>query len=415
MSAVSAVSADDTLRDLRDAMRAELTANILPFWTDAARDRRHGGIVGLIDEDGTPHPDAPKGAVLHARALWTFSAAYHALGGDSLRAAADDAAEYFAAHFVDPSFGGVFWMIDARGLPMDERKHVYAQAFAIYALAEHFNATRDERSLQSAMAIFRLVEARAFDAERVGYEECFSRAWTPLADVRLSEQDLNERRSMNTHLHLLEAYTTLYAGWPDPRVAERIRTLLEIFLDRIIAPAGDRVVEFFTERWEPRSTKVSFGHDIETSWLLIEGANALGDAALTARVHDAAMRLAGAVREHGVDTEHGGLFNERDGEHLDTDKEWWPQAEAIVGFLAAYQESGDDAYLETAVAAWRFVERHVVDRSHGEWFRRVSRSGDRTRGGEKVGPWKCSYHDGRACLEVVARVDALLARRLVTR
>ena len=409
------MSSDATLRELRVAMHGELTANILPFWTDAARDPRHGGIIGLIEEDGTPHPDAPKGAVLHARALWTFSAAFRALADDSLRAAADAAAEHFTASFVDPTFGGVFWMIDARGQPMDERKHVYAQAFAIYALAEHFRATRNERSLQHAEAIFRLVETHAFDAEHIGYEECFSRAWTPLADVRLSEQDLNERRSMNTHLHLLEAYTTLHAAWPDTRVAERIRTLLEIFLERIIAPAGDRVVGFFTERWDPRSTKVSFGHDIETSWLLVEGAEALGDAELTTRVRASAILLATAVLERGVDTEHGGLFNERDGEQLDTDKEWWPQAEAIVGFLAAYQESGDDAFLSAAVAAWRFVERHVVDRAHGEWFRRVSRSGDRSRGGEKVGPWKCSYHDGRACLEVMARVDALLARRLVTR
>jgi cellobiose epimerase len=399
------MTADATLRELRDAMHAELTQNILPFWTNAASDRRRGGIIGLIGEDGTPHSDAPKGAVLHARALWTFSAAYRALGDESLRAAADAAAEYFSAHFVDPAFGGVFWMLDARGRPMDERKHIYAQAFAIYALAEHFRATRDDRSLRHAIAIFRLVETHAFDAERTGYEECFSRAWTPLADVRLSEVDLNERRSMNTHLHLLEAYTTLHAAWRDARLSARIRTLVEIFLDRIIAPTGDHVVAFFTERWEPRSAKVSFGHDIETSWLLVEGAEALGDAALTARVRDAAMRLTAAVLEHGVDREHGGLFNERDGEHLDTDKEWWPQAEAIVGFLAAYQESGDDAYLDAALDTWRFVERHMVDRQHGEWLRRVSRDGTQTRGGEKVGPWKCPYHDGRACLEILARVE----------
>ena len=170
-------------------------------------------------------------------------------------------------------------MIDARGRPIDERKHVYAQAFAIYSLAEHFRATGDERSLRSAIEIFRLVEAHAYDAERIGYEECFGRTWTRLDDVRLSEQDLNERRSMNTHLHLLEAYTTLHAVWPDPRLAERIRTLLDLFLARIIAREGDHVVGFFTEQWEPRSARISFGHDIETSWLLVEGANALGDLA----------------------------------------------------------------------------------------------------------------------------------------
>ena len=395
------MSSDAALRALRDDMREQLVTNILPFWMDVASDPMHGGVVGLIDEDGTAHSDAPKGVILHARVLWTFSAAYRCLRDDAYRQTADRAAEHFAAHFVDPTFGGVFWMIDAGGKPTDERKHVYAQAFAIYALAEHFRATADEQSLRSAIAIFELVEAHAFDAERIGYEECFSRDWTLLDDVRLSEQDLNERRSMNTHLHLLEAYTALYAVWSEARLAARIRTLLELFLDRIIAPDGEHVVPFFTERWEPRSSKVSFGHDIETSWLLVEGANALGDPALSARVHAATLRLSAAVLEHGLDAEHGGVFNERDGEHLDTDKEWWPQAEAIVGFVAAYQDSRDARYLDAALSTWQFVERYMVDRRNGEWFRRVSRSGDRTRGGEKVGPWKCPYHDGRACLEVL--------------
>ena len=403
------MTSDGALRDLRDAMREELVTRILPFWMGAASDGRHGGVIGLIDEDGTPHPDAPKGVILHARALWTFSAAYRALGDDAYRREADRAAVHFTAHFVDPTFGGVFWLIDAHGRPIDERKHVYAQAFAIYALAEHYRATSDEQSLRSAIAIHRLVEAHAYDAEHVGYEECFGRAWTRLDDVRLSDQDLNERRSMNTHLHLLEAYTTLHAAWPDPRLAERIRTLLELFLERIIVRDGDHVAGFFTERWEPRSARISFGHDIETSWLLLEGAHALGDHSLTARVRAAARRLAAAVLERGFDAEHGGLFNEREGDRLDTDKEWWPQAEAIVGFLAAYQDSGDERHLDAAVATWRFIARHMVDRRNGEWFRRVSRSGDRTRGGEKVGPWKCPYHDGRACLEVIARTNALLS------
>jgi cellobiose epimerase len=396
---------DATPRDLRERMRDELVTNILPFWLNVASDDEQGGIIGLIDEDGTPHPDAPKGVILHARALWTYAAAYRCLGDETYGRAADAAAVHFAAHFVDPTFGGVFWMTDARGRPMDERKHVYAQAFAIYALAEHFRATGDEHSLRGAIAIFRLVEAHAYDPVRIGYEECFSRAWTPLVDVRLSEVDLNEPRSMNTHLHLLEAYTTLHAVWNDARLTERIRTLLELFLERIIAPEGDHVTGFFTEQWEPRSTKISYGHDIETSWLLVEGARTLGDPSLSVRVRAAALRLAAAVLERGFDTEHGGLFNERDGEELDTDKEWWPQAEAIVGFLAAHRESGDAAYLEAALATWRFVDRHMIDRQNGEWFRRVSRAGDVTRGGEKVGPWKCPYHDARACLEVMGRTE----------
>ena len=404
-----AMSAEQSLDALRAGMRDELTQRILPFWIDRAHDRRRGGTIGFIDENGRADLTAPKGAILHARVLWTYSAAFRALGDVAYRVAADQSVVHFVAHFVDPTFGGVLWMVDAEGRPLDDRKHVYAQAFAIYALAEHHRATGDGHSLRSAIAIHRLVEAHAHDAVHGGYEEAFSREWTLLDDVRLSDVDLNERKSMNTHLHLLEAYTTLHAVWPEARLAARLRELVELFLDRIIAPEGDRVIGFFTADWQPRATKVSFGHDIETSWLLVEAAEEFGDEALIARARDAACRLAASVLAHGVDAELGGLFSESDGGTLDTDKEWWPQAEAIVGFLAAYQQSGDEALLRAALDTWRFVERHVIDRRNGEWRRRVSRSGDETRGGEKVGPWKCPYHNARACLESMSRVDALLA------
>jgi mannobiose 2-epimerase len=214
---------------------------------------------------------------------------------------------------------------------------------------------------------------------------------------------------MNTHLHLLEAYTTLHAVWPDARLARRLRELVELVLERIIAPERDRVITFFTADWQPRSTKRSFGHDIEASWLLVEAADALGDENLLSSARGAALYLAASVLANGVDAEFGGIFNESDGDSLDTDKEWWPQAEAIVGFLAAYQQSNDESFLRPALDTWRFVEGHMLDREQGEWYRRVSRSGDRTRGGEKVGPWKCPYHNSRACLEIMSRVDAMLA------
>jgi cellobiose epimerase len=401
--------ADTVLQALRAEMRDELVQRILPFWMDEAADRRRGGVVGFVAEDGRRDDEAPKGSILHARLLWTFSAAYRALGDETYRAAAERSAVHFTAHFVDPTFGGVFWMIDAQGRPLDERKHVYAQAFAIYAFVEHFRATGDQRSLDSAIALFKLVEAHAHDAVHGGYEEAFTRDWQLLDDVRLSDVDANERKSMNTHLHLLEAYTPLYAVWPDARLRARIESLLELFLAHIISPDGSHIIGFFTADWHPRSSKVSFGHDIEASWLLLESANALGDAALIERVQAAANRLADAVLEHGVDPVHGGVFNETENGRVDTDKEWWPQAEAIVGFLSAYQESGRPAFLDAAAATWGFARRHLLDHCHGEWLRRVSRAGDESRGGEKVGPWKCPYHNARACLEVMSRVDDVLA------
>jgi mannobiose 2-epimerase len=403
------MSPESSLGALRSAMRAELTQRILPFWMERAHDRHRGGTIGFIGEDGLADLAAPKGVILHARVLWTFSAAFRALGDEAYRVAADRSAVHFAAHFVDPTFGGVFWMVDAEGRPRDDRKHVYAQAFAIYALAEHHRSTGDDHSLRMALAIHRLVEAHAHDSRFGGYEEAFAHDWTLLDDVRLSEQDLNERKSMNTHLHLLEAYTTLYAVWPDARLATRLRELVELVLERIIAPERDRVMSFFTADWQPRSSKTSFGHDIEASWLLVEAAGVLGDDALLSRARDAAQRLAASVLANGVDVKFGGIFYESDAGTLDTDKEWWPQAEAIVGFLAAYEQSADEAFLRAALDTWRFVDRHMLDLDGGEWRRRVSRSGDQSRGGEKVGPWKCPYHNSRACLEVMSRVDALLA------
>ena len=396
------------LRELRVEMHEELTRHILPFWTTNAADLRRGGVVGYISEDGARDEDAPKGCILHARVLWALSAAHRVLQDDACRSAAERSAIHFSAHFIDASFGGVFWMIDADGRPIDDRKHVYAQAFAIYALAEHFRATDDRRSLDAAIAIFWLVEAHAHDPVRGGYEEAFSRDWKRLDDVRLSDVDANERRSTNTHLHLVEAYTTLYEAWPDARLRARLESLLEIFLAHLIAPDGSHVIAFLSESWEPRSTRISFGHDIETSWLLMDAARALGNPALAERVRAAAMRLAEAVLRDGVDRTEGGIYDASDGGRIDTDKEWWLQAEAIVGFLAAYQDSDQSAFLYAATGAWEFIRAHMLDRRNGEWRRRVSRDGSESRGGEKVGPWKCPYHNARACLEVMRRVSAVL-------
>jgi len=423
---------------MRAELAAELTGRILPYWMTRAADERNGGVVGLIDGDGVRHEDAPKGSIVHARVLWTFAAAHRVLGDCAYRDAADRAAAYVRARFVDPAHGGVYWMVNADGTPRDERKHVYAQAFAIYALSEHVRATGDAGSLALARELFRLVERHAHDARHGGYQEAFSRDWVLLDDVRLSDEDADERKSMNTHLHLLEAYTNLYRVWPDDLVRRRLEELLGLFLDTIVDEDAGHVRQFFDEDWTPKSAAVSYGHDIETSWLLLEAADALEDpstgsgqapsaaeSALTltpsaargkgkgsgqagllrARARRVSLRVAGEVLGEGYDAESGGLFNEGGPDGVvDTDKEWWPQAEAIVGFVGAYQESGRETYLHAARATWAFVKAHVLDAEHGEWRHRVARDGTPRPGREKVGPWKCPYHNGRACLELIARV-----------
>ena len=394
-----------TLDGLRDELQTELTQRILPYWMDRAVDRTHGGFLGLITWDGAVYPNAPKGGIVNARILWTFAAAYRVLDTQAYRATAGRAAEYFERHFVDPEHGGVFWMVDAEGQPLDTRKHIYPQAFAIYALAEHFRATGNERSLTRAQELFRLIEKHTHDPVHGGYQEAFDRAWAPLDDVRLSEVDADERKSMNTHLHLLEAYTNLLRAWPDPQVTERLRELIGLFLDHVIRDA--HVCPFFDDDWTPRSEMRSYGHDIETSWLLMEAAKVLGDPALRERVRAASLRIADAMLAEGMDYD-GGIFNHGGPSGVvDTDKDWWPQAEAIVGFVNAFTETGRDDYLQAAWAAWQFAQRCLLDHEHGEWHWGVSRDGSVRPGHEKVGPWKGPYHNGRACLEVITRAGAI--------
>jgi len=397
------------LQALRVELESELTHGILPYWMGRAVDEEHGGFVGLVTGDDVPRPDAPKGAILNARILWTFAAAHRVLGDDGYLATAERAASFFRAHFVDRTHGGVYWMVDAAGAPYDARKHVYAQAFAIYALSEHFRAAGAEESLREAVDIFRLVERQAHDPEHGGYEEAFSREWVLLDDVRLSDDDADERKSMNTHLHVLEAYTNLYRAWPDALLRRRIEALLDLFLTRIVDAGTGHLRLFFDRDWTVRSAVTSYGHDIEASWLLLEAADVLGDDVLRARVQPVCLRIAAAVLDEAVDPEGGVFYEARPGGHVDTDKEWWAQAEAIVGFVNAYEESERDTFLLAARDTWAFVRRHLVDGRRGEWHRRAARDGTLRPGYEKVGPWKCSYHNGRACLELITRVGRMAA------
>lgn len=399
-----------SLAALRAEMEEELVRRILPFWMQSAVDRRQGGFVGLVDEQGRPDHEAPKGAILNTRILWTFAAAHRVLGGAEYRDAADRALGFVRSHLLDADHGGVFWMVRADGAPLDTRKHVYAQAFAIYALSEHHRATGEERSLREAVELFRLVERHAHDPVHRGYQEAFDRSWVLVDDVRLSEGDADERKSMNTHLHLLEAYTTLFRVWPDALLGQRLRSLVELFLERIVGAERGHGCAFFDEQWTRRSQLVSFGHDIEASWLLTEAVDALADAALRARAVETAIRIADAVLRDALDPLGGIFYERRPGGEVETDKEWWPQAEAIVGFLNAYQETEREEFASAARSVWDFTRRHLRDLERGEWHRRVSREGVPRAGYEKVGPWKGPYHNGRACLEVLTRVGATAHR-----
>jgi len=398
--------------ELRERVEAELLTGILPFWLNRTIDEEYGGFRGQIANDLTVDPHAAKGLILNVRILWTFSKAFTVYKDPAYLAAARRAYEYLSQHFWDDEFGGVYWMVDFQGRPADTKKRIYGQAFTVYALAEYASATGEPEPIDRAMSLVSQIELAGHDDAHGGYFETYERDWTLAVDQRLSDVDMDEKKSMNTHLHMLEAYATLLRHHEDGTVRIRLRELIEVFLKCIIDPATQHFILFFDEEWRSRSNKISFGHDIEGSWLLCEAAEVLGDAEVLARVRAGAVKMAQAVYEQGLDADGGLLYEaektaEDRAEIVDTDKHWWPQAEAVVGFLNAYELSSGLHFLRAAERCWDFIEKHIIDHERGEWFWLVSREGVPDAKQDKVGPWKCPYHNSRTCFEVMERLERL--------
>lgn len=394
------------------ALRRNLEENILPFWTDRMPDIQLGGFLGRIDGHDNPDPSAPKGAILNGRLLWTFSAAYRLLRAPKYLDAATRAYEYLRDHFIDPEMGGVYWSVDAGGAPLDTKKQSYAIGFAIYGLSEYNRATGSEEALGLARDLFHTLEERARDSAENGggYIEAFTRDWQEIGDMRLSEKDANEKKTMNTHLHILEPYTNLYRVWPDPALKEAIIDLLRIFLDVMEDPATAHLGLFFDERWTRQDRNISYGHDIEASWLLLEAAMVLTetpDAAADHRLlplYDKVKRHCLAIANAALEgrDDAGWMAYERFGDgRLDTERHWWVQAEDVVGLVYLYKHHGVDLALDKAWRSWLWIDSNLVDRQGGEWHWSRMPDGTVNRRDDKAGFWKCPYHNSRMCLEVM--------------
>jgi mannobiose 2-epimerase len=388
------------LAEMRAGAMVELTRNILPYWISRMPDDRQGGFFGRIDGHDNVIADAPKGAILNARILWSFSAAYITVKDPVYLELAHRAYDYICRHFFDDRYGGTYWCLTASGEPLETKKQIYSIAFFIYALSWYHMASGDREALDRAVELFNLIEEHSFDTEFNGYLEAFDREWGELADLRLSEKDENEKKTMNTHLHILEAYTSLYRIWPDERLGKQLSNLVHIFTERIVDVETGHLKLFFDEKWKRRSTIVSFGHDIEASWLLHEAASALGE---EENVKGTVLRVAAAAHEGLADD--GSLYYERDDAkgHFDRDRHWWVQSEAVVGFLNAWQLSGDTTWLELAWGAFEYIQTRLTDSVNGEWFWSIRTDGSVNRDDDKAGFWKCPYHNSRMCLEILSR------------
>ncbi|MBB3188720.1 AGE family epimerase/isomerase [Microbacter margulisiae] len=379
----------------------ELKDNIIPYWMTKAKDLHHGGFIGQIDGNETPYPDAPKGAILHARILWTFSAAYSLLQDPKYLEIANETQAYFLNHFMDHSFDGVYWLIDSNGHPLDTKKQMYAQGFAMYGLSEHARVTRNQQSLDEAIKLYHLIEEKSFDRQRNGYFEAFTQDWKDIPDMRLSLKDANEKKTMNTHLHILEAYTNLFRVWTSDVLKTSLDNLINLFLDYFIDPETGHLNLFFDEKWNKKEGVISYGHEIETSWLLHEAAIVLGDKALQTKVEKALPKIIKAARE-GIQPDGSLLYelNTQTGE-IDSERHWWVQAENVVGLWKAYKLFGMEQYKEEALACWNYIQQHTIDHEHGEWVWSTFADGSVNRAGDKAGFWKCPYHNSRMCIEII--------------
>ena len=334
-------------RDLAQRVRAQLFEHILPFWGGPAIDHERGGWMGWLTNDLKPDRTKPKGLIVHSRILWAFAAAYEERPEPLYRQMAERALEYVMNRFWDTQHGGAFWGLDDSGRVWDDTKKTYGQAFYIYALVEYHRVFGSAPALARALELFELVERHAHDARFGGYFEVCTRDWSEAGpDARLSEKDLSEKKSMNNHLHVLEAYTNLHRVAPSPAVQQRLHELIQLFLERILDPRTGHLNHFFDEEWRVRSDTYTFGHDIEASWLLCEAAEELGDTALCQQTREAALRMAAAVRDEGLAADGGLYYEGKSGQVIDRGRECWPQAEAVVGFLNALELGGDRTYLE---------------------------------------------------------------------
>ena len=386
------------MTQIKKEIKNELTKRILPFWK-GLRDDENGGYIGLVDFDLQRHPRADKGCILNSRILWFFSEAYLLLKDESLLNEAYHAYEMLKK-MTDEDHGGVFWSVHYDGQVADSTKHTYNQAFAIYALSAFYRASGEEEALERAKGLFRVIEILCRDEG--GYLEAFTADWKPESNEKLSENGVMATRTMNTLLHVMEGFTGLYQAWPDEQVKARLYEILEIFETKIYNREKSRQEVFFDHEYQSLIDLHSFGHDIETSWLAEKTLEALADPDLTARIRPLLLEMADHTY-HAAFTDHG-FANECEKGVVNQKRIWWVQAEALLGFLNAYEKTGEERYKNAVLTQWAYIRDHLIDKRPGsEWFWYLREDG--APGGDQpiVESWKCPYHNGRMCMEVLRR------------
>ncbi|MFN3852089.1 MAG: AGE family epimerase/isomerase [Spirosomataceae bacterium] len=376
-------------------------SRIIDFWKSNSVDSLNGGFVGRLDSFGKVHQESEKGLVLNARILWSFSAYYNFSKDEESLILAERVYQYLNNYFLDNHNGGLYWSVEYDGKPKSTRKQIYGIAFAIYGLSEFYKATQNNSALKWAIELFNLIEEHSFDDEFGGYFEAFSEDWQLIEDLRLSEKDRNDPKTMNTHLHIIEAYANLFEVWKDETLKRKIIYLLEVFNSLIINSKTFHLNLFFSKNWVSQSDSISYGHDIEAAWLLQDCAIKIGEKDLIEKFSDLAIKIADASAE-GFNPD-GSLNHEFSPSlnHTDSHREWWVSAEAMVGYLNAYKITKQEMYLLKVFDLWDFTQKHLIDSTNGEWFWGVYEDYSKMLNEDKIGFWKCPYHNTRACIEIL--------------
>ncbi len=386
---------------LREEIERDLVDNILPFWEKNSPDPA-GGFYGTVSREGKGNPASPKAGVLNTRILWTFSTAYRIYGLPQYKELADRAQEYVIENLMDQKYGGIFWLAGVDGIPADATKQTYATAFGIYSLSEHFRATGNRQSLQKAIELYNVMESKIHDKVGKGWIEVHSRDWKK-PDAKGVDGKEGATKTMNTHIHVMEAYTNLYRVWPDAGLRENLLELLDIFQTKLYNPQTKHLILFCDDNWNTLGNADSYGHDIEASWLMCECAEVLGDEELKNTVNKQAVEMVDAALAEGVNGD-GSMRYGRDEGVYRMNLQWWPQCESIVGCINAWQITGQRKYFDAAARTWEFVKDNFIDREYGGWFKNLSADRRPDMHDAKASIWNCPYHNSRMGYEILSRL-----------
>ena len=385
-----------------EEVKAHLLNDIIPFWKNL-RDDEFGGYYGYMDYDLKVDKKAVKGCILNSRITWFFANAYTLLKDESLLEEAKHGFAFMKDHCMDKENGGIFWSMKYDGTPEDTTKHTYNQAFSIYALSSYYEATHDEEALAMAKELFHIIETRCTD--EIGYKEAFDKEFHEVENDKLSENGVIAEKTMNTLLHVFEAYTELYRVAKLPEVKERLEWIMDTFADKVYNPKLHRQEVFFDRNMNTILDLHSYGHDIETAWLMDRGVEVLGEKKYEEKMTPITKDLTAEIYKVAFDGHS--LANECEKGVVNVHRIWWVQAETVIGFLNGWQKDPSRTeYLDAAKSEWQFIKDHVMDKRQGsEWFWEVDQSGKPYEGRPIVEPWKCPYHNGRMCFEVIRRLE----------